>query len=263
MPQSRRSLRLTDSYRARLLALSGRTERLARESWPTIERFDATDWPEQMARAVERAQVEGLRLTSAYVTAFIRSETGRGRPTAIDRTAYVGIARDGQPLTDLFQSPLIGVRAALKEGRSSGEALRLGLVRGMRSAAFEAIQTPRDALLDVIRTDERLSGHERSVAGTCAACMALSGTTDAEVHPGCQCLPQPIVRGVVDRFPLPSGAALFSALTKPEQEKAIGAEAAQLVRDGDADLKDFVAHSRQEERDDFITQKPVAELATT
>jgi hypothetical protein len=61
-------------------------------------------------------------------------------------------------------------------------------------------------------------------------------------------------------FPLPAGVDLFDSLTTQQQDAAIGPEAAELVREGDADLKDFVAHSRQEERDDHITQRPVDQV---
>lgn len=262
MPASRRSLRLTDAYRARLVALSDRVERQAREAWPRIEELDTTTWVDGMASLVTRAQVEGVRLTSAYLGAFLRAETGRGRTLAIDSRRYAGISRDGRPLAKALESPLIGVKAALKEGQPPSAALNVGLVRARRMVGFEVMQTPRDALLDTIEENERFDGFERSVAGTCAACMALSGEANMEVHPGCQCLPSPRVAGVVATIAIPTGAELFRSLSKEEQEATIGPEAAELVRDGRADLKDFVAHSRQEEQADFITQKPVEQVAT-
>lgn len=266
MPRSQTSLRLTDSYRRRLVALGNAAEAQARALWPTIEELDSTSWPEQMARTVAVAQRQGVRLTMGYLAAYARSEGASGTTPKLDAAKYVGLSRDGRPLSELFTSPLIGVRAALKQGRPASVALNLGLTRGTRSAAYEAIQTPRDALLDTIEADPRFTGFQRSVAGTCAACMALSGTGGPhfEVHPSCQCVPAPTVAGASNRFPIPTGAALFKSLTKEQQDEKVGAEAAALIRDGQADLKDFVAHSRLEEQDeDFITQKPVQDVATT
>lgn len=58
---------------------------------------------------------------------------------------------------------------------------------------------------------------------------------------------------------LPTGDELFNAMTEPEQNAAIGSEAAELVRAG-APLKDFVSHSRIETQDDYLTQRPVEEV---
>lgn len=264
MAASQRSLRLTDSYRRQLIALGAGVEAQARELWPRIEDFDTSQWPDQMAAVVARAQTRAVRLTSGYLGAYLRSETGRrGTALAIDSRLYAGISRDGRPLVEALRSPFIAVLGALADHRPPEDALRIGLVKGARFAGYETVQVGRDALADTVETDDRFTGQRRSVAGTCAACMALSGTPAMEVHPGCECIGQPTVSGVRDLFPLPTGAALFRGLSKPEQEKAIGPEAAQLVRDGDADLKDFVQHSKTEtDQSNWITQRPVDQIAT-
>jgi hypothetical protein len=262
MPANQKSLRLVDAYRSRLLALSDRVETTARELWPRIEDLDGTTWPEQMASVVTRAQTEGVRLTAGYLAAYLRSESGRGTVPAIDSARYAGVSRDGRPLAEALRSPIIGVLSSLKQGDSPDKALALGLVRARRSVAFEAVQTPREALLDAIEEHPRVEGFQRQVAGTCGACMALSGEPNMEVHPGCQCLPVPKVVGVKEAIAIPTGTDLFRSLTKPEQDRAVGPEAAELVREG-APLKDFVKHNAQEERDDFITQRPVEQVSHT
>jgi hypothetical protein len=261
---NRRSLDLTDAYRTRLLHIGNGIEREARRRWPTIEQLDATDWPERLASELTLAQRQAIRLTAGYLGAYLRSETGRGTAPAIDSRQYAGLSRDGRPLNEALLSPLIGVRAKLKAGEPPNVALAYGLQRATRTVGFEATQAARDALIDAIAADERFEGFQRNVAGTCAACMALSGTSGPrfEVHPSCQCVPQPTVRGAADRFPLPTGASLFGALPRAEQDSAIGSEAAAAVREG-ADLKDFVGHSRlHSDTPDFITQAPIQEVAT-
>lgn len=265
MPAQRRSLQLTEAYRRRLLQLSTRAEDTARRTWPSIEQLDSTNWPEQTASALTRLQTEGVRLTAGYLAAFMRSESGRGTVPAIDSRLYAGLSRDGRPLSEALRSPIIGVLAALKEGRPPSTALNLGFVRAKRMVSFEAIQASRDALTDAIEASDRLTGWQRNVAGTCAACMALSGSQGPrfEVHPGCECVPMPTVKGVAQKIALPTGAALFAALTKEEQEAKIGPEAAQLVRDGEADLKDFVSHSETDSNQPrWITQRPAEQVAT-
>lgn len=69
------------------------------------------------------------------------------------------------------------------------------------------------------------------------------------------------VWGGINEVPRPTGEELFSQLTAEDQNKAIGPEAAALVREG-APLKDFVSHSPQSEQPDFITQKPAQDVAT-
>jgi hypothetical protein len=262
MPASPRSLRLTDLYRQRLLALSHRAEQTARQTWPRIEELDSTPWPNYMAGELARAQTQAVRLTAGYLGAFLRSETGRGTALAIDSRKYAGLSTDGRPLREALESPLIAVRAALKDGRVPAVALNVGLTRALRTVPFEAVQAGRDALRETIETDERFTGAQRSVAGTCAACMALSGEPRYEVHPGCQCVFMPVVAGVAATIAIPTGAELFRSLSTRDQEKAIGAEPARLVRDGEADLKDFIDHSPQERRPDLLTQKPVEAVTT-
>jgi hypothetical protein len=61
--------------------------------------------------------------------------------------------------------------------------------------------------------------------------------------------------------PRPVGIVLFDALSVDEQEKAIGVEAAELVRAGEP-LESFVGHSSLEtDQPNFITQKPVQDVA--
>lgn len=218
-----------------------------------------------MATTLTRAQVEGVRASAAYLAAFLRSEVGRGATPSIDTRKYAGVTRDGRPLAEALQSPLIGVRAALKDGKPPQVALNLGLIRAKRTVGFETMQAARDALIATVKADDRFSDFQRAVAGTCAACEALSGTGGPhfEVHPNCECVPMPVVRGVRDLFPIPTGIELFKRKTKAEQDAAVGPEAAQLIRDGQADLKDFISHSKTDtDQPDFLTQKPVDQVAT-
>lgn len=193
MPASPRSLQLVEAYRRRLLTLGDRVEVTARDLWPRIE-DDLEAWPTQMAPVVARAQRDGVRLTAAFLAAYLRLESGRGTVPDLDSARYVGKSRDGRPLDESLRSPIIGVLTALKAGKSPDEALNLGLVRARRSVTFEAMQTPREALLDAIKEHPRTEGFQRQVAGTCGACMALSGEENMDVHPGCQCLPVPKVQ---------------------------------------------------------------------
>lgn len=262
MPRSARSLRVTSQYRARLAAIRKQAETRAKQEWPTIDTFDGTRWADRTAQAVAAAQTEAVRVTAGYLTAYISSELGRRVPVIrIDSRAYAGVSRDGRPLTKALQSPLIGVRAALKEGRTPDEALTIGWNRASRTVETDLMHAGRAALLDTIDADDRLEGWQRATAGTCGACMALSGTSGPqfEVHPGCQCQPQPVVRDVPDLVPVLTGIEMFRRMSTEEQDAQFGQEKAAALRDGTIDLADLVEHNRLRTGDtDFITERPLS-----
>jgi hypothetical protein len=261
MPASRRSLEVTNAYRARLAAIRQRAEARARQGWPTIDTLDGTRWADQAAQVVAAAQTEAVRATAGYVTAYVSTELGRRVPAVrIDSRQYAGSARDGRPLPEALRSPLIGVLGLLKQGRAPHDALRIGLHRGLRMIEVDLMHAGRAALLDTIEADDRLDGWQRATAGTCGACMSLSGTSGAsfQVHPGCQCQPQPVVRGVPNRVPLLTGAEMFRRLTVEEQDAQFGPEKADALRAGDVELADLVQRSPLATGDtDFITEKPL------
>lgn len=219
-----------------------------------------------MAGLVTQAQVEGVRLTAGYLTAYLAAETGkRGQTLQISQIGYAGQSRTGKPLAEALRSPILGTLGFLKgDSEAYRRALEYGLNRGVRLVRFEAMQTPRDALIETVKTDDRFSDFQRVVAGTCAACEALSGEGGPhfEIHPNCECVPQPVVRGVSDRYPILSGTTLFMQKPQAEQDAAVGSEAAALIREGKAHLKDFIGHSKQEHRPDYLTQRPVGDVVT-
>jgi hypothetical protein len=259
MPSNPQSLRLTALYRQRLLQSRQRVEQQAAARWPTIEGLDGTAWPAEMGRLVATAQAEAVRATAGYLAAFLRLETGAYATVTIDSRQYAGASRDGRPLQEALRSPLIGTLGRLKRGDDPDDALAYGLNRATRMVSVDFDHAHRTAARETITADKRFAGFQRATAGTCGACMALSGAGGPrfDVHPGCQCVPQPVVAGARDMFPLPSPLALFESKTKAEQNEALGQEAADKVRSGTIELSDLVATSAIATADDFITQAPV------
>ena len=204
MPANPLSLRLTELFRQRLLVDRQRLERQAIDRWPTIDALDTTDWAAAMAGTVTQAQADAVRAASGYLNAFVRLETGRNRldrrtaNVTLNSRAYAGVSRDGRPLAEALVSPLIGVKAKLKEGATPEEALAYGLQRGTRMVSVDFDHAHRSALLEAIQADERFQGWQRAVRGTCAACLAVAtgpnDSTHFEVHPSCQCVSEPVVK---------------------------------------------------------------------
>lgn len=269
MASQKRSLRLTDAYRVRLAATLARARAFATATWPTIERLDSTEWPQRVARFLTAAQLEAARSSAGYLTAYLTSELGRPvrGGLANDLRRYAGTSRDGRPLSEALVSPLVAVRGELAAGSDPTKALAIGLTRGLRMVELDLMAAARGSLADLMEHEPRVEGWQRAVRGTCAACL---GDIEVEVsvqlpsvpltvHPNCQCVTQPVVSGVRDRFPLAIGAERFRSMTKAEQDRGLGPEAAQRVRDG-LPLRELIAVSPQATADDFITQKPLKQV---
>lgn len=116
MPANRLSLNLTTAYRQRLDLARDRLQRLAEERWPSLDDFDGSDWPRRMAGLVAQAQTEAIRASAGYLGTYLTLELGkRSSAPAIDSRTFAGKSRDGRPLAESLESPIIGVRTALKQ----------------------------------------------------------------------------------------------------------------------------------------------------
>lgn len=263
MPRSTRSLRATDLYRSRLKFIREQAETSALRGFGSGD-WDA--WSERAATVVASAQTQAVRAASGYLTAFLSAELGRRVPVVrIDSRVYAGTSRDGRPVAESLRSPVIGMRAALKDGKSFEEALSVGVNRAKRIIEMDVMHAGRKPVLDTIEADDRFDGWKRATAGTCGACMALSGTSgdDFGVHPGCQCQPSPVVRGVRDLVPLLSGMEMFQRMTKDEQDAQFGPEKAEALRLGEITLAALVAHSTLDsDQPNFLTEAPLNAAAT-
>lgn len=262
MPQSPRSLRLTDAYRQRVLATRERLQAQAQRTWPTIETLDGTDWVDRMAAALTQAQTEAVRVSAAYLTAFLASETGKRNTVSIDSRNYAGKSRDGRPLSESLRSPLIGTLKGLKDGLGASESLSVGLNRAVRMVGVDYDNAHHTALLETIASDDRFDGWQRSLSGTCGACASVaSGISHSlafPVHPGCKCVASPVVKGAANTFPVPTGVEVFNDKTKEEQDEMLGPDSAALVRAGILTLDDLKGESELAESQNFITQKPLS-----
>lgn len=262
MPASQRSLRLTQAYRQRQVATRARIQQRAQRTWPSIEALDSTDWVDRMATSLAQAQATSIRLAAAYLTAFLASETGkRPRQVAIDTRPYAGRSRDGRPLDEALRSPIIGVLGYLREGLGAADSLSRGLNRATRMVGVDFDNAHHTALLQTIADDDRFDGWNRSLAGTCGACASVaSGVSHAlhfPVHPSCQCVASPVVKGVANTFPVPTGVEVFKEKTKEQQDEMLGPDAAALVRADILTLDDLRGESDLAEGPNFITQKPL------
>ena len=240
-------------------------ERRAAELFPTIESLDRTDFPARMAVVLRAGQAEAVRATGGYLTAFLTSELQRFTSgPGVESTRYAGFSRDGRPLSEALQSPVIGTLAKLSEGATPDEAIAYGRNRAVRMVETDLMHAARQALADGMDTAPQITGWRRAVAGTCGACLGAGeageqGAGDLiETHPNCQCVSEPVVRGTVDRVSRPSAAEVFAAMSTAEQNKNFGESTAAALRDGDVGFEELVKRVPQKKGPDYITQEVIS-----
>jgi hypothetical protein len=270
MPGSERSLQITDLYRDRLALLSDRVAGMVMQRWQstvTMNRLDEghAQWLAATVAALEQAQRAGVNLTAAYLGAFIGSELARrvAESPRIEPGRFIGLAEDGQALDVPLSKTLIGVKAALKDGKPPAEALLEQAHRAVRLSASAVMSAPRAALQDQIVSHPMLTGWRRVTSGGCGACLAAashpySRHEPMHVHPHCHCTAEPVVRDVPDRAARATGPEIFARMTRAEQDQALGPAAAEAVRTGAVAWPDLIGHSPMVVGDDLLTQAPLA-----
>lgn len=238
MPHRQRSARITDRYRDALSAIRDRAVSGVEAAFAGVTMDDLpgtyASFADTAVRRVASAQLDGARLTAAYLNAFATSETGKRERVTVPTRQYVGMARDGRLLADSLESPLIGIRAALKR-MPVENAFAIGLKRATLNADLNSLFPARQTLDDVIETDPMFNGWARVTTGTCGACLSAAGDHGSlrfAVHPSCKCVQEPRVAGFTDLFPRPTGQQIFRDKTPEEQDEALGRAAAEAVRNG-------------------------------
>lgn len=264
MPASSRSLQITDRYRDTRAVLTRHTVTVIDRRWQQVTLDDLershTLWLATAVATIMQAQHAGLRLTAAYVAAYLASETGRVSPPApIDDTGLIGVAEDGQPVETQLAKTLIGVKAALKGGKPPEQALAEEGGRASRLAASASMFTPRETLARQIRTHPEIVGWQRVTRGGCGACLAAAAHTHGKdeplkVHPFCECTQEPVVRDVRNVVTRPTGPEIFAGWSREQQDQALGSVAADAVRTGRVSWPDLIATSPMERQADYITQ---------
>lgn len=272
MAASPRSLRITDTYRERLNALSDRLAALTDAYWQRVTLSDLdrshAEWLALTVVMLEHAQQQGVHLTAAYLAAFVASEQGRWQAEIglIDPFGYAGLASDGRPLAETLAPTLVTVKTALKFGKEPVDALAEGAHRATRLAGAAVMSAPRSALMDQIATHPEVEGWRRVTHGGCGACLAAAAHgydrhQPLRVHDHCHCTAEPVVRNVPDSAPRATGPEIFHRMSRAEQDSSLGPAAARLVRQGLVAWPDLIAEVPMKIGAPGITQAPVEALA--
>ena len=212
--------------------------------------------------AVTTLQREAARLSSAYLSAFVASELGepeRPPPLTVWDKAF-----GGGDLAESLRSGIVKAKILIADGMTPREATRKGRPILIGNVGLAIDTAARESLRQGMEADERIIGYNRAIKGTCGAC---AGSTTYEafspnapviplgVHVNCVCVSEPVLTGVPDRFPRPTGDQVFASLSSEKQDEMLGPAAAEKVRQGEATLSDFVM-----EEGGFIKQKPASDV---
>lgn len=266
MAANLRSLQLTDRYAARLADTAARVERLAKARWNLDPSdFDASyaSWLDVVVPLVTQAQRQNQRLTQAYLTAFITSETGR-RPKLPSVDPVAGRSRDGRDLREAWTSPPIKAKIAISEGRTAEEASAVASSAAIDLVNVDTYHGARGPAAALLAAAPFVTGYRRVTVGqTCGACLGAADgsvlpiTASFQIHAHCDCVAEPAIRGLPTRRP--TGQQIFDDLNPGAQDQMVGARAAAAIRDGQIGLKDLVGESPMVTEANWITQKPLSE----
>lgn len=275
MPASQASLRLTDAYRAQLLAVRRRVTVAVAGLWEIdFEELDRSFalWVGRSARLVGAAQFDMARLSAAYVAAYLASETRAPvPPVPVDPARFAGVDAFGRPLAVVLAPALLTVKAGLAEGRAPEVASAAGQARAVRTTVTTTQASADGALDSAFEAQPRVRGWRRVVSGGgCGACLGMASGQVEEPgtpmlrHANCGCTKEPVVAGVADTVRRPTGQELFDRLSDAEQDALFagrgGADKAELVRSGAVDLAGMVRQEPQALGHPVITEAPLQAL---
>lgn len=250
------------------MALTDRVSALVMQWWAQVNLDDLPRthqrWLDQTVAGVQQAQRIGATLSSAYLAAYVATELGKppSFASSADTAQFIGSAADGQPLDVPLSKTIIAVRAALKDQKPPAEALAEGATKGTRLATAATMSSARGSLAQQIETPPEVIGWHRVTRGGCGACLA-SATRLYEahepfpVHDHCRCTAEPVVKDIPDRFPRTTGPEIFAAMSRQEQDQALGPAAAQAVREGRVAWPELIGTSPMEIGPNVLTQAPL------
>jgi hypothetical protein len=245
MAQHLASLRLVDAYRERIDATRVRTDALLQRIFDSVPH---REFPERAATILGEAQLEAIRASAGFLSAFLSSEFARPLAGPPPHRELAGLTRDGRPLAEAYDAPSIALWTKLSEGENVDDAVAAGRLRLSRMVEWDYMHSARESLRRGFEDDERIVGWRRGIKGTCAKCMgdvevAVSvelPPVSLHVHPNCKCVTIPVVRGTRDRFLEQDGLDRWNAMTMSEQDKMVGQSAATAIRKGYCTMDDLV-----------------------
>lgn len=186
---------LTDKYQAAYERVRSGTAGLVVAAWDDLDDYrDAGTFVDEVVPLVEASQASTVALTDAYL-GIAADEAPLGLTLAAIAPRLRGV-----DLTEVYERPLRTVWWGLSEGRDLNVAIAAGRARAEAMAstdvmlAMRATSSLAGRALDAIERFVRVTN-----GGACELCAAGDGAIyedggDMEVHPGCGCTLEPVVK---------------------------------------------------------------------
>lgn len=297
MPFSREGVELTDGFRQQLITQRDQAGVFVGREWRRTVDFD--DFEASHSRFLDRAerivatsQVGAAFLANQYFSNFVGAELGAAALAGFDQATQAiageiaaakleqqvdrliakirGRTRDGRAVRDVLAPSGPAALNVLGQGRGRAEADMVGRARAVRVAATETVDAGNEMLHQVMAfaPDEAVSGWWRMTGNDpCRACLgyATRGKVHTrsriQIHPNCRCTMVPALGDLPDVEPLETGLQKWASMSEAEQDELMGAEVAQMLREGRISFADLVERSRNPDWDDTISERSKAALA--
>jgi hypothetical protein len=219
MATGEQAMALTDAYQRRIGTLQQRVGADAEAAWRRIVTQDLEpkalrkawlEWTDQFFGRLLGAQAQAVATTDGYLARFLSMETGRPlAPVGLDPTAFTTDQMRGVAMRDVYARALRVTRQALNDGIPIDEALARGAARAAQMARTDVQLAARGASSYVLQSYGargkvrwvRIPAYRRVLSGAenCALCTAAANQRYhiaqlMPIHPGCDCVVEPIVR---------------------------------------------------------------------
>ncbi len=201
MPAKTASLRITETYRGRLVAIRKQAQTLAKQTWAKIPSDSLDNYqPSVLGLQIAELQRGAARLGAAYVSAFVASELGEAPVPPVAVASQTGEAFGGRALGRALLGPMLGVKQAIGQGKDPAQALAEGGRELVKVVGLATDQAGREAQRVAMDLSPNIDDWRRAVKGTCDACLSATaeGTfvpagEPLEIHPNCECVAEPNV----------------------------------------------------------------------
>ncbi len=202
------------------------------ESWAAIG--------PRLAVAVGAGQLRAAALAPAYLGAVLEAdEVAPAARVAVSPAAFVGYTSAGLPLERALGSAPVRVKQALLGGLRLEEAMARGMYVAGLIARSEVADAGRSAMGVAMDIEAQVIGYERHVnLPACGRCIVLAGRLYSKSagfprHPRCDCTHTPVTRAQhfgenLDQTP----ERLTGRMSRAEQDRAFGKDAAEAIRQG-------------------------------
>lgn len=269
MPANPRSLSLLEAYHDQLSRLRAQTTQLVVRRHAVINPEDLTAGYQAFvgdaARIIEAGQRQAATYSDALLKGFIRLEAGREEEITEPVEDNAGFTTDGRRLTEVLSAIPAKVFLAIKLGRSTQDALAFGRFAASRTAVTEVMDAASQELAHQMKESPSVAGWRWKSRGTCGACLAMDSGEVRSVaqplnrHPYCQCVAEPVVRGVRERVKRETGHERFEAFPETKQDDLLGKKAL-LLRAGAIAWDDLVSKDTSAEWHPVLVETALKEL---